>query len=234
MKIRNEYPVYSGQNYATHSSTARENTVKPSQEEGHGKNDFPGENGGEGYRIRRQNVELTLHTAMPKESAEKVSGQDSVLKEFWNRLGEEPQGDKMSLLSVLKEKVWSPLYGVFLRMGEALKDFFAKDSEGGFNGLSSRFKAELSAALKRIGKGNLHGLTDGQTLSNGGFTYTDSRKEPEKKKEQMKDKEPVTYARGSHIMDSYTKDGTYCTLGDVNYHRTDRNAAYPKRNEGEE
>lgn len=239
MKIRNDYPVYSGQHYDTHSSAPAENTMKPAKEEAADTVVLSGTGKAEGYRIRRQNVELTLHTAMPGKNAEKVSRKDSFLKEFWNRLGEEGQAEKgqaerRSLLAVLKETVWSPLYGVFLRAGEVLKGFFSKDLEGGISGLSARFKSELSAAMKKIGKGNLHGLTDGQTLSGGASAHADSRQEQQKEEEQAAGTEPVTYVRSSHIMDSYTKDGTYCTIGDINYRRTDKAAAYPKRNTGEE
>jgi len=234
MKIGNDYPVYSGQNYESRPSSARENAPASPKQELPGNDVFPKEKGSGNYRIRRGNVELTLHTAMPKQSTEKASEpnsfRNSLWKDFWNGLGEEAGGESKSLFSVLKEKVWSPLYGIFLRMGETLKGFFSKDTSAG---LSARFKSELSAALKKIGKGNLHGLTDGQTLTGGSFANTGSQQSQEKNPEQTQEQEPVTYVRSSHITDSYTKDGSYCTIGDLNYHKSAYYTSEQKRNRGE-
>lgn len=146
----------------------------------------------------------------------------SAVKGFWNALGEEGEADRLGLPSrfSLKDSILPGIAGAAAAFRERISGSLANRIKG----IRNRLKTEISASLKRFGKGReaFTALSDQKTSSHQKNLYSGAGSRKEQLQTARKEEKPMKPLVHSHLMDSYSKTGAYCQLNEnLTYQKPD-------------
>ncbi len=213
MQIRNDFNSYSGTEYRqshTHHITKclhEEETKKP-------------DGGGTGVKMdvlssnsaqeKGRQVSTHLYGEEAPKPKTRVKKGLKFVKDMWDAMGDEKETDgKEALMTDGRE----PLEGTDAASStvrQGLPHYIVNKWEQ----VREKVKTALSAALKRFGKGSgaFGALTDpGNGKERNREPFTEKDKKGTRKSSQV----TITAAyEDSHLMDSYSKNGKYCRLGE--------------------
>ncbi len=214
MQIRNDYTAYSNQNFEhnhTHNITECMHEEMPEKcvgASGKGVSDTVS------YQQQRRDS-LELFSTVTQETLHQNAKKNKMsFKGFWDSLGEDgtQRNFKKIPLSV-KEAVVSQLQGMIHSAGAALHNMMQHKFIRSLTRVPATIKMELSAALKRFKGGeSFAALTDGRMPSkqNASKERQKGQVTTKRREEEIKAKELTN----SHLMDSYSKKGTYCKINE--------------------
>lgn len=214
MQIRNDFNSYSGREYRqphTHHITKclhEEETKKPADAAAGVKMDAFSSNTGE--EKGRQVSESIMGEEAPKRRAGVKKGLKFV-KDIWDSMGDEKGADgKEALMTTDRDASAGSADAASSAVRQGLPDYIVNKWEQ----VREKVKTALSSALKRFGKGSgaFGALTD---PGNGKEGNRESLTEKDKKGTRRNSQVTITAAyEDSHLMDSYSKNGKYCRLGE--------------------
>lgn len=155
----------------------------------------------------------------------------SLVKGFWESLGEEggKEGRQFQLPS-FQHTILPGIAGAVSAFSQRLSGSIA----GSVKVLRSRIKTEISAALKRFGKGQeaFTALSDQRTPSHQKNPYSGAGNRKEPLRAGNKEEIPMKPLVHSHLMDSYSKTGAYCQINEnLTYQKP---GGKPRENFGEQ
>lgn len=217
MQIRNDYS-YQNQNYEhTHSHNITDclhDDVKKQQGQIVGNSKLKSSSAS--YQQQKAaTLELSsLIQPESKEAKEKKNG-ISFVKGFWNSLGEDSGGSAKSIPLMVKENVLSHMQGVIHSAQTAVHSLFQKKMLHSVTILPQKIKMEISTALKKFGRGKeaFTALTE-EGMPSGQNAYQKGARQNGQMNSGKEEEIPMAKLPNSHLMDSYSKTGSYCQLNE--------------------
>lgn len=162
-----------------------------------------------------------------KEGTGRTKG-SSLIKGFWDALGEEGTAGEKNVAAIFKENLLSGVHGA----ADAVKNAFHRQITDRIVYVRDKIKISTEKALSRFSKGrhSFASLTGGETSS--------KRRQPDRKnrEEQLslssaakKEEIPMKALKHSHLMDSYSRRGEYCQINEnLTYQKPQGEAAAKK------
>ena len=218
MQIRNDYTPYSNQTYEhtnTYSHTQRMNE-QFSEEKVPKRTDISGSSITEpvSYQQKRQDTLELFSVTAQKTREQEGRKKGLLLKKFWERLGEDKTEVSLRQIPItVKEAIVSHVQGMIHSAGEALHSMMQHKFVRSIVHFPVKIKMELSAALKRFRGGEAFAaLTDGKMPSKQDANKKQQRRQTPHSQRETDTKRTETV--NSHLMDSYSKKGTYCKINE--------------------
>lgn len=214
MQIRNDFNSYQGTEYRqshTHHIT------KCLHEEEHKKPGAGGQEPGvKGDAFSQNNAEDKSRQIFQRSYGEEAPKRDTgvkrgfqFVKDMWDAMGDEKEADGEAALTLNDGETDGADAA-----SSAVRQGFPHYIVNKWEQVREKVKTALSSALKRFGKGSgaFGALTD---PGNGKEGNRDPLPEKDKKGTRRTSQVTITAAyEDSHLMDSYTKNGKYCRLGE--------------------
>ncbi len=228
MQIRNDYTSFQNRNYQeghTHHITEclHDDQIKKKEGAAGSFRSMPG--------TQSKNVEFSkdgdtyqMAGAFVPVKKDKEKSGISLIKGFWDALGEEGKGEGKNVMAAVKADVLSGIHGA----ATAIKDGFQYQIVGRLRNIPVKVKTVVRSAKARFGRrgDTFAALTDGQTQRRGS-SHTEKQGKDGQVTSAKKDEDiPMKALKHSHLMDSYSRKGEYCQLND---NLTYRNVKRQKR-----
>lgn len=137
----------------------------------------------------------------------------SMVKGFWDTLGEEgTENSRLFSNFSFKDNILPGIAGA----ASAFRVRVTGSLVSSFKGMRNRIKTEVSAALKRFGRGQeaFTALSDQKTSSHQKNLYSGAGNRKEELRTEHKEEKEMKPLVHSHLMDSYSKTGAYCQLNE--------------------
>lgn len=220
MEIRNEYTSFNSNKYHDHTHHItkclhEESSSQRTQAGGAGL----GKGQAQGKTAEFSRDGDVYHMSVPVTVSSSKSGKGKgVLRGLWDALGEEGESKESgrSAMTALKESLLSGIHGA----AAALRHSFSRQVIERAKGLRERLRVSAEGGRRFFGRGR----EAFGTPSDGKASSRKDRQDKEsirlrQMQEQISSPEeqediPMRILVSSHLMDSYTKSGEYCQLGE--------------------
>lgn len=232
MQIRNDYTSFQNRNYQeghTHHITECLHDDQTKKKEG------AGGAGAEASNVQGKTVEISKDGVIYQMSADKAALKEtgkksgtSLIKGFWDSLGDEGTQDSKNVMTVLKNNLLSGIHGA----AASIRGSFQYQVADRIQNIPVKIKEVLKGARAKFGrgKGAFTALTGGQTPAGKDNSGTGKKNREGQVTTTRKDDDiPMKVLKHSHLMDSYSRQGEYCQLNDnLTYSRL-KNGRKPQR-----
>lgn len=231
MQIRNDYTSFQNRNYQeghTHHITEclhDDQTKKKEGAAGAGVSTVDMQNKTAEFSKEGVIYQMSTDSAAAKRT-EKKSG-TSLLKGFWEALGDEGAQDSKNVMSVLKDNLLSGIHGA----AASIRNAFQYQVVERLQNIPVRVKEVLKGAKTKFGNGKdtFTALTGGQTPSGRGSADARKKREGQVTSTGKDEDVPMKILKHSHLMDSYSRQGEYCQLNDNLTYRKVNNKRQPRK-----